>query len=72
MKDMADYVYRNFKGKNYVPLEEIYKLLEAHPVFPSTGYRKELKAALKKNHRCEINPRSINFCRGNLFESDNA
>lgn len=71
VKDIADYVYRNFKGRNSVPLEEIYKLLEAHPVFPSTDYRKELKAKLKKNHHCEIKPQYINFCRGNLFETDN-
>ena len=47
VRDIAKYLCRTFSGNQDVPLEELWKALEKHPIFPSDGFRNEIKAELK-------------------------
>ena len=44
--DIAKYLQRSFRGRKQVPLDELWKLLENHPIFPSEGFRNEVKSEL--------------------------
>lgn len=59
--NMAAYVQNNFKGQIDVPVKKVWELLEGHPVFPSEGYRKELKRILKNDYDAEVSTKSITF-----------
>lgn len=48
--DIAEYIYEKFKGRDEVLLTDIYDELDKHPVFPSEGFRSQIKNALKENH----------------------
>lgn len=41
--DIAKYLQHNFRGRKQVPLDEIWELLDNHPIFPSEGFRNEVK-----------------------------
>ena len=41
--DIAKYLQYSFRGRKQLPLDEIWKLLENHPIFPSDGFRNEIK-----------------------------
>lgn len=45
--DIAKYLSRAFAGKKDVPLQSLWDLLDDHPIFPSEGYRPEIKKDLK-------------------------
>jgi len=44
--DIAKYLQLSFKGRKYVPLNEMWELLDSHPIFPSEGFRNEIKSDL--------------------------
>ena len=46
--DIAKYIYETFNTKGTVSLKEIYANLDSHPIFPTNGYKMEIKSALKK------------------------
>ena len=52
--DIAKYLQRTFKGRQNVPLDEIWKILEYHPVFPSDGFRKEIKKELTESFGAKV------------------
>lgn len=41
--DIARYLSRSLKGQQRVPLDEMWELLDDHPVFPSEGFRNDIK-----------------------------
>ena len=45
--DIAKYLSKAFAGRTRVPLQELWDLLDEHPIFPSEGYRNEIKNDLK-------------------------
>ena len=45
--DIARYLNRSFEGHQQVPLDEMWELLDNHPIFPSEGFRNEIKHELK-------------------------
>lgn len=45
--DIARYLDRSFKGRKQVPLNELWELLDNHPIFPSDGFRDEVRKELK-------------------------
>lgn len=45
--DIAKYLSRAFSGRKEVPLQEMWDLLDEHPIFPSDGFRNEIKNDLK-------------------------
>lgn len=44
--DIAKYLQRSFRGRKQVPLDEMWELLDTHPIFPSEGFRNEVKGNL--------------------------
>ncbi len=44
--DIAKYLQRSFRGRKQVPLDEMWELLDNHPIFPSEGFRNEVKGNL--------------------------
>ncbi|NBH74083.1 three-Cys-motif partner protein TcmP [Clostridiaceae bacterium] len=48
--DIAKYLQRSFAGQSNVPLDSLWQLLDYHPIFPSEGFRKEIRAELKNTY----------------------
>lgn len=46
VRDIAKYLQESFKGRKLVSLNEMWELLDDHPIFPSDGYRNEIKREL--------------------------
>ena len=61
--DIAKYLSRSFSGRNEVPLQDLWDLLDEHPIFPSDGYRNEIRSDLKTIFGAKIettvNPRTM-------------
>ena len=53
--DIAKYINKAFSGKTNVPLNELWKLLDNHPIFPSAGYRNEIKYYLVNMFGAKLN-----------------
>lgn len=45
--DIARYLDRSFRGRKQVPLNELWELLDNHPIFPSEGFQDEVRNELK-------------------------
>lgn len=58
---IAAYVQDNFRGKKDVSLETIWSLLDEHPVFPSDGYRTQIKSVLKNDFGAQVSKHTITF-----------
>lgn len=58
---IASYVQEHFRGKKNVSLDDIWHLLDKHPVFPSDGYRKQIKAILKNDFSAQVSKHTITF-----------
>lgn len=50
IKDVAAYLQSAFEGQNDVPLDKLWALLDEHPIFPSDGFRLQIKKELKQNY----------------------
>ena len=59
--NIASYVQDNFRGRSDVSLEEIWGLLNKHPVFPADGYKTEIKNILKNDYAAKVSRRTITF-----------
>lgn len=58
---VASYVQYNFRGKKDVSLDDVWSLLNEHPVFPSDGYKSQIKSVLKKDYDAQISRQTISF-----------
>ena len=47
VKDIAKDIYDKFHARGSVKLSEIYQYLDEHPIFPSNGYKPDIKRELK-------------------------
>ena len=47
IRDVAKYVYEKYHKRKDVPLSELYFDLDKHPIFPSDGYKTEIKKELR-------------------------
>lgn len=54
IKDIAKYVYDTFSNKGRVPLDEVWRRLDEHPIFPCEGFKNDIKAELKNTYSVEI------------------
>lgn len=45
--DIAKYLQKSFSGQTNVPLESLWRRLDLHPIFPSDGFRQEIRSELK-------------------------
>lgn len=61
VKDIVDYLQSHFAGQQDVPFEELWNLLDEHPVFPSDGYRKPIKSELKTRYGAKVSRSTISF-----------
>ena len=61
VKDIVDYLQSKFAGQKDIPLATIWADLDAHPVFPSDGYRAEIKKVLKNDYSAKISRSTISF-----------
>lgn len=50
VKDIAKYVYDNYSNKGTVNLDDIYFDLDRHPIFPSDGFKPQIKNELKLSY----------------------
>jgi len=50
VKDIAKYVFDNYSRRGTVSLEDIYLDLDRHPIFPSDGFKREIKDELKSSY----------------------
>lgn len=57
VKNIAKYVYDKYNYKGEVKMEDIYYDLDRHPIFPSDGFKKEIKKELESNY-------GVSFPRG--------
>lgn len=52
--DIAKYLHRSFVGRQLVPLTEMWEFLENHPIFPSEGFRNEIRMELTSSFGAKI------------------
>lgn len=50
VKDIAKYIYDKYKSNNPLYLTTIYADLDEHPIFPSDGYKNEIKDELRRTY----------------------
>lgn len=60
IEDIVNYVIEKFRGSKDVKLDAIWAELSEHPIFPSTGFRKEIKDCLQQRG-CIVHKNSIDF-----------
>ena len=61
VSDIADYIIDNFKGQTAVPLKKIWDFVDEHPIFPTDGYKSDIKDELKLTGRCKIHVSTADF-----------
>ena len=61
IKDIADYLQDTFDGMADIPLDTLWSLLDEHPIFPSDGFRREIKEELKRTYGARIGRSTITF-----------
>lgn len=61
ISSVAAYVQDNFRGKKDVLLYAVWSLLDEHPVFPSDGYKSQIKSLLKKDYGAQVSRQTISF-----------
>lgn len=54
IKDVAKYIMEKYGDRDDLNLKEVYEDLDTHPVFPSDGYKNEIKKELKERYKVEI------------------
>ena len=54
VEDIAKYIYKKFGSKGSVSLSKIYEDLDKHPIFPSDGYKLDIKDALRQIYCVEF------------------
>ena len=59
--DIASYIYNNFKNKGKVTFTDVWGCLMTHPVFPSEGYRDEVKKILRDHFNVIIKKSTFDF-----------
>ena len=61
LKDVAAYLQSIFCGRQSVPLSEVWAVLEDHPIFPSEGFKPQIKAELKRLYGTKESNQSLSF-----------
>lgn len=49
VQDIVEYVMKKYSGQSNVPINDIWKLLDEHPIFPTDGYKNKIKKQLKES-----------------------
>lgn len=61
VQDIAKYVQKQFNGKQDVSYTDIWNLLDEHPIFPSDGYKQEIKEILVSEYGAIKKRSTISF-----------
>ena len=61
VKDIAKYIFEKYNSLGRVQLDIAYQDLDVHPIFPSDGYKNEIKAELKDRYHVTITRQEIIF-----------
>ncbi|HBP26332.1 MAG TPA: hypothetical protein DD618_05205 [Acholeplasmatales bacterium] len=61
VKDIAKYLHDTFRGQEQVSLIDVWRKLDEHPVFPSDGFKPEIKKELKDTYKDTILKQTITF-----------
>ena len=61
VKDIAKYIFEKYSGLGRIQLDTVYQDLDVHPIFPSDGYKNEIKAELKERYHATITRQEIIF-----------
>ena len=61
VKDIAKYIFEKYSTLGRVSLDVMYKDLDVHPIFPSDGYKNEIKAELKDRYYVRATREEIIF-----------
>lgn len=61
VKDIAKYVQHKFNGRQDVAYNEIWAVLDEHPIFPSDGYKNEIKDILVSDYGAVKKHSTISF-----------
>ena len=64
LDNVADYLYGIFDGRDDVKLEELWESLAVHPVFPSDGFKKDIKGILKNRYQARFTKNHVSFYAG--------
>ena len=59
VKDIAKYLQRKFAGQKSVLLDTVWEVLAEHPIFPSEGYRNEIKKELRETYGADTKTKSV-------------
>ncbi len=59
--NLAAYVQNNFRGCENVKLIEIWEFIDAHPIFPSDGYKPDIKRLLKNEYNAKESSGLMSF-----------
>ena len=59
--DIAKYIYEKYCASERVKLDIVYQDLDVHPIFPSDGYKNEIRAELKERYHVTITRQEIIF-----------
>jgi hypothetical protein len=60
-KDIANYLHKLFIGQENVPLKNVWAALDEHLIFPSDGFRNEVRECLKTTFGDKVTRTSISF-----------
>ena len=61
VKDIAKYIFEKYSSLGRISLDVMYKDLDVHPIFPSDGYKNEIKAELKERYYVKATREEIIF-----------
>ena len=61
MNGIVDYLQCLFNGMQNVTLNNLWSILDEHPIFPSDGYKTQIKSLLKINYGAIISKSTITF-----------
>ena len=64
IQDIARFLQQQFIGQRNVPIDRVWQALDNHPIFPSEGFRSDIKKILKDLYGAEIKTTSISFSSG--------
>lgn len=56
--DIAKYLQERFAGCKRVPLDDMWKVLDQHPIFPSEGYKIQIKKELREVYGADTSAQS--------------
>lgn len=63
LDDIANFIQKEFSGKNDISWDKVWAIVDQHPLFPSDGYKNELKKRLKDSYDVVIDTKNktMNF-----------